>query len=68
MIFHKPALHRLLYKTATNSNYIDRASDAVVFAVYYATVTSMNLEQCAEELTLEYQRLGSIPRINCTTQ
>ncbi|KAB8200468.1 fungal-specific transcription factor domain-containing protein [Aspergillus parasiticus] len=57
MIFHKPTLHRLLYKIATNSNCIDRASEAVVFAVYFAAVTSMSPERCAEELGQDHSAL-----------
>ncbi|GAB1195759.1 hypothetical protein APSETT444_005022 [Aspergillus pseudonomiae] len=57
MIFHKPTLHRLLYKTATNTSYIGRASEAVVFAVYFAASTSMSPEQCAEELGQDHSTL-----------
>ncbi|KAK6832039.1 hypothetical protein RU639_002696 [Aspergillus parasiticus] len=57
MIFHKPTLHRLLYKIATNSNCIDRASEAVVLAVYFAAVTSMSPERCAEELGQDHSAL-----------
>ncbi|PIG87841.1 hypothetical protein AARAC_009855 [Aspergillus arachidicola] len=57
MIFPKPSLHRLLYETATNSNYIDRASEAVVFALYFAAVTSMSPEQRAEELGQDHSTL-----------
>ncbi|KAE8363720.1 fungal-specific transcription factor domain-containing protein [Aspergillus caelatus] len=57
MIFHKPTLHRLIYKTATNTSYIDRSSETVVFAVYFAAVTSMSPEQCAEELGQDHSTL-----------
>ena len=57
MIFHKPTLHRLIYKATTNTSYIDRASETVVFAVYFAAVTSMSPEQCAVELGQDHSTL-----------
>lgn len=35
MAFHKSSLSTLVYKAAANSSYIDRPSEAVVFAVYF---------------------------------
>ncbi|GAD99309.1 C6 transcription factor, putative [Paecilomyces variotii No. 5] len=44
MIFHKPTLQTLIVKASTNPDALDRTSEAVVFAVYYASVTSMGSE------------------------
>lgn len=40
MIFHKPSIRKLIYKASTNAEYIDRISETVVFAIYFAAVTS----------------------------
>ncbi|KAE8321334.1 fungal-specific transcription factor domain-containing protein [Aspergillus sergii] len=66
IIFHKPSLHRLLYKIATSSNYINRASEAVVFTVYFAAVTNISPEQCAEELSQDHSTL--LQQYRFTTQ
>ncbi|KAJ5354635.1 fungal-specific transcription factor domain-containing protein [Penicillium brevicompactum] len=65
MIFHKPSLLRLVHKVATNNAYVDRPSEAVVFAVYFAAVNSMKPEQCKRELgrdhisTLQHYRFAT---------
>lgn len=33
MIFHKPSIRKLIYKTSTNAEYLDRISEAVAFAI-----------------------------------
>ncbi|KAK1149588.1 hypothetical protein N8T08_005137 [Aspergillus melleus] len=50
MIFHQPTLLKIMYKTAANKSYVDHASEAVVFAVYFAAVTSMDTAECTEKL------------------
>ncbi|CAI7585335.1 unnamed protein product [Penicillium bialowiezense] len=50
MIFHKPSLLRLVHKVAANNTYVNRPSEAVVFAVYFAAVNSMKPEQCKTKL------------------
>ena len=49
-IFHKPSLHRMITKASTNSEYLDRSSEAVVFAVYLAAVTSLRPDDCLRYL------------------
>lgn len=45
-IFHLPSLLKLMYKGDANSSYIDRPSEAVVFAVYFAAISSMEPTEC----------------------
>lgn len=54
MIFHKPTLLRTTYKATANNNHVDRPSEAVAFAVYFAAVNSMDSRQCEEELGQNY--------------
>lgn len=57
MVFHKPSLFRLVYKAASNTSYIDRASEAVVFAVYFAAVNSMDTRDCGEVMSHDHSSL-----------
>ncbi|KAI9043063.1 fungal specific transcription factor domain-containing protein [Aspergillus affinis] len=57
MIFHQPTLLKLIYKAASNKSYIDHASEAVVFAVYFTAVNSMGTEECAEKLAQDQSSL-----------
>lgn len=57
MIFHKPSLFRLIYKAASNTSYIDRVSEAVVFAVYFAAVSSMDIRDCTEVMSHDHSSL-----------
>lgn len=50
MIFHKPTLLKLIYKTAANRDRVDRVSEAVAFAVYFSAINSMDSETCKQEL------------------
>lgn len=45
MIFHKPALQKLIGKASTDPDALNRTSEAVVFAVYFASITSMGPEE-----------------------
>ncbi|OJJ05813.1 hypothetical protein ASPVEDRAFT_75073 [Aspergillus versicolor CBS 583.65] len=49
MIFHKPTIHALISNSSSGSS-IDRASEAIVFAIYFAAITSMSPEQCSKDL------------------
>lgn len=57
MIFHKPSLFRLIYKAASNTSYTNRASEAVIFAVYFAAVNSMSIRDCAEVMSHDHLSL-----------
>ncbi|KAL4744758.1 fungal-specific transcription factor domain-containing protein [Aspergillus terricola var. indicus] len=59
MIFHKPSLRQLLTvdSSSNNSRGPDRASEAVLFAVYFASVTSMDADRCTAELGQEHVSL-----------
>jgi hypothetical protein len=46
MIIHKPELRALIYTTTTNYGDLDRSSEALIFSVYFAAVSSMSPEQC----------------------
>ncbi|KAF7587653.1 hypothetical protein BBP40_006909 [Aspergillus hancockii] len=50
MIHHKPTIGRLIYKASNNYEYLDRTSEATVFAVYFVAVTSMNPSECENHL------------------
>ncbi|KAL4765779.1 Zn(II)2Cys6 transcription factor [Aspergillus foveolatus] len=52
MIFHKPSLLQQIMTAncSTDSRGADPASEAVLFAVYFASVTSMDADRCAAEL------------------
>ncbi|KAI9929718.1 hypothetical protein ASPWEDRAFT_60022 [Aspergillus wentii DTO 134E9] len=45
-IFHIPTLRMLMRKASTNSEHLDKVSEALVFAVYYSAVTSMKPDDC----------------------
>lgn len=46
MTFHKPSTRKLIYKTSTSAEYVDRTSESVVFAIYFAAVISFKLSEC----------------------
>jgi hypothetical protein len=50
MIIHKPALRTLIQTTSTHPGELDRSSEALVFSVYFAAVSSMTPEQCVLRL------------------
>ncbi|KAL3430423.1 fungal-specific transcription factor domain-containing protein [Aspergillus tetrazonus] len=52
MIFHKPSLRKQIMtaNSCTDNRGADQASEAVLFAVYFASVTSMDAARCAAEL------------------
>ncbi|EED18340.1 conserved hypothetical protein [Talaromyces stipitatus ATCC 10500] len=57
MIFHKPSIRDIMASVAADGSGIDRALEAVIFAVYFAAVTSMDPEQCAETLGEDHSYL-----------
>ncbi|KAL4820349.1 fungal-specific transcription factor domain-containing protein [Aspergillus spinulosporus] len=60
MIFHKPSLRQLITTADSSGNDSKgpgRASEAVLFAVYFASVTSMDADRCAAELDQEHVSL-----------
>lgn len=50
MIIHKPALRSLIQTSWTNHEELDKSSEALVFSVYFAAVSSMTPEQCLIQL------------------
>lgn len=52
LIFHKPTIHKLIYSSS-----IDRAAEAVVFAIYFAAITSMDPTQCLKDLGQDHSSL-----------
>jgi hypothetical protein len=48
-ILHKPTIHRLVRKAATNAGFLDPSDEALVFAVYFAAVASMKPEDCLKK-------------------
>ncbi|KAJ5721454.1 uncharacterized protein N7483_009388 [Penicillium malachiteum] len=57
MIFHKPTLLKLIYKSAANTSSLDHASEAIAFAVYFAAVNSMSEKQCSETMSHDHSSL-----------
>ncbi|KAL5355543.1 C6 transcription factor [Aspergillus floccosus] len=57
MIFHKPSIRTIMTSTTGSGSGTDRASGAVLFAIYFAAVTSMHPEQCAEMLGQDHHSL-----------
>ncbi|KAL4946752.1 hypothetical protein BDV06DRAFT_76 [Aspergillus oleicola] len=50
MTFHMPSLLNIICKAARDRRGLDRPTEAVIFAVYFASVTSMDSAQCEAEL------------------
>lgn len=55
MILHRPSIRKLIGKAATNADFLDPTSEALVFAVYFAAVTSMEPEECRDRLGEDHQ-------------
>lgn len=49
-IIHSPALRDLIQTATTNPDTIDKDSEALVFSVYFAAISSMTAEQCLGQL------------------
>ncbi|KGO62951.1 Transcription factor, fungi [Penicillium expansum] len=50
MIIHKPALRSLIQASWENPEELDRSSEALIFSVYFAAVSSMTPEECLIQL------------------
>ncbi|KAL2802586.1 fungal-specific transcription factor domain-containing protein [Aspergillus granulosus] len=57
MIFHKPTLRTLIHDSTANTEGIHRDSEAVVFAVYFAAIASMDPDECKQKLGQDYASL-----------
>lgn len=57
MIFHKPCLLKMIFKAAGNIDNLDPPSEAVVFAVYFAAINSMDPKRCPELLSQDHSFL-----------
>ncbi|KAJ5371410.1 C6 transcription factor [Penicillium cataractarum] len=55
LILHKPTIRNLVRKAATNGEFLDATSDALVFAVYFAAVMSMKPDECQVQLGVDRQ-------------
>jgi hypothetical protein len=55
LTLHKPTIRNLVRKAATNAEFLDAISEALVFAVYFAAVMSMKPAECRDQLGLERQ-------------
>ncbi|CAI7614701.1 unnamed protein product [Penicillium crustosum] len=55
LILHRPSIRKLIGKAATNADFLDPSSEALVFAVYFAAVTSMEPEECRDQLGEDHQ-------------
>lgn len=47
MIFHIPSIRELVTSIYADNHAIDRESEAVIFAIYFAAVTSMDQDTCS---------------------
>ncbi|CAG7933956.1 unnamed protein product [Penicillium olsonii] len=56
-ILHKPTIHRLVRKAATNAEFLDSSDEALVFAVYFAAVASMKPEDCLQKCKTDHETL-----------
>ncbi|KAJ5301511.1 hypothetical protein PENANT_c002G10541 [Penicillium antarcticum] len=56
-ILHKPTIHRLVRKAATNAEFLDSTDEALVFAVYFAAIASMKPEDCLEKWKTDHDTL-----------
>ncbi|KAJ9409791.1 transcriptional regulator family: Fungal Specific TF [Paecilomyces variotii] len=66
MIFHKPTLETLIRKASTKPDILDRTSEAVIFAVYFASVASMGPEERQRSLGEDHQ--SALQRYRFATQ
>ncbi|CAG8070668.1 unnamed protein product [Penicillium salamii] len=56
-ILHKPTIHRLVRKAATNAEFLSPTDEALVFAVYFAAVASIKPEGCLETWGSDHETL-----------
>lgn len=49
-ILHKPSIKKLICEASANPESLDENSEALVFAVYFAALTSMKPEYCYSQL------------------
>ncbi|PLB54789.1 hypothetical protein P170DRAFT_374167 [Aspergillus steynii IBT 23096] len=56
MIFHKPSIRNIIMTRSANSP-LDRTTEAVIFSIYHAAVTSLDADQCAEILGQDHATL-----------
>ncbi|KAJ5095667.1 fungal-specific transcription factor domain-containing protein [Penicillium alfredii] len=66
MLFHKPTLRKLICKASTNAGHLDKKSEALVFAVYLAAVTSMKPQQCQDHFGEDHSTI--VQRFRFATQ
>lgn len=55
LILHKPTIRNLVRKAATNAEFLDATSEALVFSVYFAAVMSMKPAECRKQLGVDHQ-------------
>lgn len=49
-IFHKPSLGKTLWNAVSNLESMNKSTEALLFTVYYTTITSLTPEQCLSHL------------------
>ncbi|MCJ1438705.1 hypothetical protein MMC27_008095 [Xylographa pallens] len=64
-LLHRPTIERLFLNASQNLDSLDKATEALMFAIYLATVTSLNAEQCQsllqqdKEIAVQRYRFGA---------
>ncbi|MCJ1381710.1 hypothetical protein MMC17_004821 [Xylographa soralifera] len=64
-LLHRPTVERLVLKAGQNLDRLDKATEALMFAIYLATVTSLTPEQCQsllqqdKEIAVQRYRFGA---------
>ncbi|MCJ1293134.1 hypothetical protein MMC34_004687 [Xylographa carneopallida] len=64
-LLHRPTVERLVLNASNNLDSLDKATEALMFAIYLATVTSLNAEQCQsllqqdKEIAVQRYRFGA---------
>ncbi|KAI2113844.1 hypothetical protein LOZ32_005300 [Ophidiomyces ophidiicola] len=49
-IFHRPTLKKMLWDAAADLDSVSKSTEALLFTIYYTTITSMTTEQCLSQL------------------
>ena len=65
-VLHRPTVEQLVLKATQNLETLDKATEALMFALYLATVTSLNPEQC--QALLQQDKEIAIQRYRFATE
>ncbi|MCJ1403938.1 hypothetical protein MMC11_007161 [Xylographa trunciseda] len=64
-LLHRPTVEQLVLKASQNLDALDKGTEALMFAIYLVTVTSLNAEQCQsllqqdKEISIQRYRFGA---------